>query len=658
MSQQIVDDLRQRLQLLQKDRRANVDLIETTKVNNAEEIGKLREENKELKSKLTKLHKTFTSSKHQGKNELSTLRKEVLKRRAEYDSLKVTSAKRKRELMKLGDEAKACELEAGTGMGEGGAPRSPNALNKSTSSSTGRDGDASLTRQIRSLESKLDKAMIKYNEAQSIRSTYEHIVKRLKEERIGFDNQLTALERTVQAKQRDYEELLLLSGDASHARDIAQQQLHTHRCQYEEKRLAREGELREKHQMIKVRKQMIERQRKKEEEKQKKQNEQDKQVVAAAQALNGAGGIGGAGLRRSSSFRNRRASMMRRGSVMGGQETHVDRLQEEQEEKIDVYEKAFRRIRDATGVGDVNEVIEKIVGQEGTTDNLVALSKKNQERIEQLVQRRDELKTSVEDLQFSGSNSPHRRKAVGDKEKRLNESISNLTRYRDKHDRYVSSLFSVKAGIKHLQDKLEPARRELNAGSRLALPDVMSSSITTSSSSSSSSSAPSSSSPNSALPDVIWSIGDILVEIMARIREREITGGLDIHVGSGSTAIGSHHPRSSLGNSGGGVECGDGEGGHQSTTSFASIGSATCRSTADEDETGAPEDDADRPYNQRIVLPSAKDDLYETNNTAGLDDGYGDLEEEELSRERVKKASTSIVLAVERQKARERRRRS
>ena len=649
MSQQIVDDLRQRLQLLQKDRRANVDLIETTKVNNAEEIGKLREENKELKSKLTKLHKTFTSSKHQGKNELSTLRKEVLKRRAEYDSLKVTSAKRKRELMKLGDEAKACELEAGSGMGEGGAPHSPN-----TSSREMRDGDASLTRQIRSLESKLDKAMIKYNEAQSIRSTYEHILKRLKEERIGFDNQLTALERTVQAKQRDYEELLLLSGDASHARDIAQQQLHTHRCQYEEKRLAREGELREKHQMIKVRKQMIERQRKKDEEKQKKQNEQSKQVVAAAQALNGAGGIGGAGLGRSSSFRNRRASLMRRGSVMGGQETHVDRLQEEQEEKIDVYDQAFRRIRDATGVGDVNEVIEKIVGQEGTTDNLVALSKTNQERIEQLVQRRDELKTSVEDLQYSGSNSPHRRKAIDDKEKRLNESISNLTRYRDKHDRYVSSLFSVKAGIKHLQDKLEPARRELNTGSRLALPDVISSSITTSSSSSSSSTP--SSSPNSALPDVIWSIGDILVEIMARIREREITGGLD--VGSRSTTICSRHPRSSLGSSGGGIECVDGEGGHQSTTSFASIGSAACRSTADEDEAGDPEDDDDRPYNQRIVLPSAKDDLYETNNTAGLDDGYGDLEEEELSRERVKKASTSIVLAVERQKARERRRRS
>ena len=49
------------------------------------------------------------------------------------------------------------------------------------------------------------------------------IVKRLKEERVGFDNQLQALERTLQAKQRDYEELLFLSGDANHAREVSQQ---------------------------------------------------------------------------------------------------------------------------------------------------------------------------------------------------------------------------------------------------------------------------------------------------------------------------------------------------------------------------------------------------------------------------------------------------
>jgi hypothetical protein len=35
---------------------------------------------------------------------------------------------------------------------------------------------------------------------QSIGKTYEQIVKRLQEDRVGFDNQLVALERTVAAK--------------------------------------------------------------------------------------------------------------------------------------------------------------------------------------------------------------------------------------------------------------------------------------------------------------------------------------------------------------------------------------------------------------------------------------------------------------------------
>ncbi len=48
--------------------------------------------------------------------------------------------------------------------------------------------DNPYMRKIRMLENRLDKAMIKYNEAQSIKRTYELIVKRLKEERVGYDN--------------------------------------------------------------------------------------------------------------------------------------------------------------------------------------------------------------------------------------------------------------------------------------------------------------------------------------------------------------------------------------------------------------------------------------------------------------------------------------
>merc|ERR1719410_678932 len=114
-------------------------------------------------------------------------------------------------------------------------------------------------RQIRVLENRLDKAMIKHNEAQSIRKTYEAIVKRLKEERIGFDNQLAAIERTLKAKERDYEELLLLSHDAYHAKEMAQAELHRFEQGVMEERNQRDKEVQDKKALVETRVKMNQR---------------------------------------------------------------------------------------------------------------------------------------------------------------------------------------------------------------------------------------------------------------------------------------------------------------------------------------------------------------------------------------------------------------
>lgn len=50
-----------------------------------------------------------------------------------------------------------------------------------------------LMRNIRVLENRLDKVMIKYNEAQSVQKTYEEVLKRLREERVGYDSQLAII---------------------------------------------------------------------------------------------------------------------------------------------------------------------------------------------------------------------------------------------------------------------------------------------------------------------------------------------------------------------------------------------------------------------------------------------------------------------------------
>jgi coiled-coil domain-containing protein 151 len=165
------------------------------------------------------------------------LEREIDKLRKINDEMKSKSARLRKELDTMRDAAKDLELDSQRPHME----------------------DNEYTRRIRSLENKLDKAMIKYNEAQSIRKTYEQIVRRLSEERVGFDNQLAAIERTLGAKQKDYEELLLLSGDANHARETALGELERVRSGYEEERKRREKELRERHQMVQLRRQMLER---------------------------------------------------------------------------------------------------------------------------------------------------------------------------------------------------------------------------------------------------------------------------------------------------------------------------------------------------------------------------------------------------------------
>ncbi|CAM9878157.1 unnamed protein product, partial [Ectocarpus sp. 12 AP-2014] len=410
-----MEDLRERMRLLQGDRKANIDIMEANKGSNKEEIRRLRAENKDVRLKLSQLVRGGTNGDEVA--ELDHLQREVHRLRKVYNDYKSRSSAVRKGLQQLKDEVKDLELES----------RQPNRE------------DSPLTRKIRMLENRLDKAMIKYNEAQSIRKTYEQIVKRLKEERVGFDNQLGAVERTLQAKIKDYEELLLLSGDANHAREVAQSELDRLRTEYEEERRRRESELRERHQVVQLRKQI------------KLQADRRAQMRAGLTAANNdseTGETGEQGLKKAAAANaNTTAKMV------------MDRVSHKS--KIDVFENAFRKIKEATGVSDVNEVIQKMISQESTAESLMILTKENQARIEGLNKRKSSLKTAVEEVKYSGPGEGHRRKMVDDHEELLSNSVARLERVRHKHERLSKILISVKAGVEHLQDKLKSTATEV-----------------------------------------------------------------------------------------------------------------------------------------------------------------------------------------------------
>ena len=67
----------------------------------------------------------------------------------------------------------------------------------------------------------------------------------------------------------------------------------------------------------------------------------------------------------------------------------------EYEAKIAEHERIFRVIKDATGVSDVNLVIQKFLTQEDTHRNLQQLVREGQQKIEVLSQERADLKKKV-----------------------------------------------------------------------------------------------------------------------------------------------------------------------------------------------------------------------------------------------------------------------
>ena len=238
--------------------------------------------------------------------------------------------------------------------------------------------------------------MIQYNEAQGICSTYEHIVKRLKEERVSFDNQLTALERTFQSKQRDFEELILLSGDASHAREVAQQNLQKSKSFFEDGKTRRARDIRERQQHVRIKKQMIQKQEQCETERRK--------------ALKAADGTDSGDINESSNSISIPVPIGSR---------HAAQQIEDQENTLSVYENAFRKIKDATGVSNVNDVIRKIVGQETTTENLMSLTTQNQSKVEDLMKLQESLVESLEKIKYNVSWSSQSTKSLDEHQELL-----------------------------------------------------------------------------------------------------------------------------------------------------------------------------------------------------------------------------------------------
>merc|ERR1711966_553926 len=411
-------ELQKRFQILESERKNLFEHTQLEVKKNKEALGKLKKENKELRSNLSSL--MSDQGRATGKDsEISKLEQQVQDLRRRHDDVKHQCAFRQKELDVMHDKLKDLEKEM----------------------SKLKDDDTPLTRNIRTLENRLDKAMIKYNEAQSIRKTYEQIVKRLKEERIGFDNQLAAIEGTLKAKEKDLEELVLMSHDAQHAKEVAKAELLKLEHQLMEEKKQREKELADRRALVQQKVEMNQRMEKR---------DKMRREMALVEGGETQGGEGDASMKKT----------MFSTAFHSALNEHV---MEEEQKKITTYEEAFRKIKDATGVSDVNDVIHKFLTQDETHNNLVVMTKEAQARIDALNEEKAQAKATVDEIKYSGTGSLGSRRIVDEFESHLSEASSKCERNKQKYERVAKILINVKSGVEHLADKLEPITVEQEA---------------------------------------------------------------------------------------------------------------------------------------------------------------------------------------------------
>jgi hypothetical protein len=239
----------------------------------------------------------------------------------------------------------------------------------------------------------------------------------------------------------------LVLGDANHAREVALHELEGVRAFYEAERKKREKELREKHSNIQLRKAMIDRIKFREKLRSTLNNTSSKPPSPDQE------------LRNTQKEKN----------------LLLEKI--ESKNKVSIFENAFRKIKEATGVSDVNEVIQKIITQESTTENLINVTKENQLKIESLNSLKKKIKNHVEELKYSGIGGGQHRKMVDSYEDQLANGSARLERSRLKYERLNKIIISMKAGIGHLQDKLESFRNEISGKTFVISDDTVSDSL-------------------------------------------------------------------------------------------------------------------------------------------------------------------------------------
>uniref|UniRef100_A0AAQ6IBY5 ODAD1 central coiled coil region domain-containing protein n=1 Tax=Anabas testudineus TaxID=64144 RepID=A0AAQ6IBY5_ANATE len=398
------------------DRTAFYESSQSTIKKNREVILQLRQDNKRLYRKLAEANAgderiIKVAFQNRGlekdayrnmsvKEALTTLDQRVLSKTKRLNALKHTTQTYQQRLEELKTEYQRMKPEGSS----------------ETQSADGRarkkEEDAM---NLRALENSLEKTQFKCKEAENIMTNYLKLKSHLQEESLTFQGQLDSLEAEILKHREELHNLQVMNNDAQLSKETAKTEL-----QQQEELLYKERKERET---------IIASYRKKVEERKAQAEKVDRRT---------------------------QRTTMQPDELSSEPQRSTTRMGGEEEKVISTFEEAFRRIKEATGVTDIQEIVERFISQKETHQQLEKLKVENETVLQQLKEQKELLTQQFQDVKYSGeAKLSSGRQMLEEHEQHLQTQQQRCDMAKERLDWLVKILSTVRAGVEHLADKLQ-----------------------------------------------------------------------------------------------------------------------------------------------------------------------------------------------------------
>nr|XP_023647623.1 coiled-coil domain-containing protein 151 isoform X1 [Paramormyrops kingsleyae] len=417
-----ITELQRKIQLLEGDRCAYYESSQEAMKRNKAAILRLRHENKGLRRRLADAHagdEQVTKDAFQNRGtEKAAFRYKSGREAVQILDQKVSDKTKKLNALKHRTESRRCHLEGlqlqcHRAQSAGHASHQSVEEREEEAKSEGEAAEEQPLQNLRVLENRLEKAQLKCQEAEHIMRGYLKLKAHLQEESLTFQSQLDGLEAEIVRQRQELRELQVMHADAHLSRDAARAELQRQEEQVYRERRERENLLTQYKKQAEDRRAHTERA---ERRAQRVTMHPDEMSSEAQRSITGVG---------------------------------------EEDKAISTYEEAFQHIKEATGVTDAQEVVERFVTQGNTQKHLEHLKVENEKILQQLKAERDQLQAQMQDMKYSGEAK------LSSDQRVLNECESHLQREwdgrdkaRQKLDWLTDTLNAARGGVEHLADKL------------------------------------------------------------------------------------------------------------------------------------------------------------------------------------------------------------